>query len=120
MTVKIYISGNYLYMDSSIGKTYAGAAARVVIRPFNDAVEDPTYYVSGVSGWEDSFPIKLSQIQTQDGSAYTKAAFKAFYETYTGKSKAGGSANETTLSAEQYTLLEQSGNVDPNQNYYLI
>lgn len=92
--MKIYVKGNYLFIDNGI-QLFEGLAKNVLVTRYAGATE--SFYFKNVNGFNDSEEVLLTDIQKEDGSTYTLTEFIIFYTTESGKSSALTSTGVETL-----------------------
>lgn len=105
MELKIYISGNYLFVEDEQGRKYSGAAGDVVISPvFSRRADLHFFNIKNLPGWDPAINVEINQIKDSLGAAFSLDAFNTFYQKETGKANAGGAASKT-LTQEEYDAL---------------
>ena len=92
--MKIYVKGNYLFIDNSV-QLFEGLAKNILVTRYSGTIE--SFYFRNVNGFSDAKEVLLTDIQKEDGSAYTLTEFITFYTTELGKSSALTSTGVETL-----------------------
>jgi hypothetical protein len=129
MSLKIYTSNNYFYIEDTVSTTlYEGFSKEVLIRRKNPTDEE--FSVTGLNNWDRSKIIQFTDVDLT-GAPYTDfATFVTWYEENTGKSspQVGGDLNgfidynDTTgsfsLTANTWTDIPNNGlGAFTNKNY---
>ena len=91
MSLKIYTSNNYFYIEDTVSTTlYEGFSREVLIRRKNPTDEE--FSVTGLNNWDRSKIIQFTDVDLT-GAPYTDfATFVTWYEENTGNSGAGETA----------------------------
>jgi hypothetical protein len=106
MTVKIYISDNYLNLEFDTGRVYSASAHEAVFQEVNSGAGEEAYKLEGVPGLEHQV-FKLADLIDENDAAYTLTNWRNFYKTKTGKG-----TSITTLTQTEYDALTEAQKTD--------
>ena len=100
MAKKVYVKGNYLYIEDTVtGVKISGNAGSFEFVLIGNSTED--YLVK-----KDTFLIlselSISQMQEENGTPYTISTFEAFKESSTGFSSASGSSGAVPVLGSEF------------------
>jgi hypothetical protein len=79
MAFKIYRRGGYFYIvDTADGREITSLLKNVKVT--RSTILDDDFYIKGVSNWDSSIAINISEIQDFNGNSYSLDEFIEFYE----------------------------------------
>ena len=109
---KLYLKGNYVFLEIlATGQKLPGFSKEVKIIP--NSKQRTVYTVLNIHGWSESTPINLSELQKENGDAYTSSEFETFYTESTGNfSSASGGSGAIYTEEERLAVATISGKLD--------
>lgn len=109
---KLYLKGNYVFLEIlATGQKLPGFSKEVKIIP--NSKQRTVYTVLNIHGWSESTPINLSELQKENGDAYTSSEFETFYTESTGNfSSASGGSGAIYTEEEKLAVATISGKLD--------
>ena len=79
MAYKVYREGGYFYIvDTGNNREYSGLAKDVTTQ--RGTTNDEDFFFNNVENWKNNTPLNISDIQKENGDAYTTDSFIQFYQ----------------------------------------